>query len=84
MKTISYTESRKRYAEVLDHVTDNREPVIVTRAGHESVVVMALDDFNSMQETAYLMRSPRNAQRLFESLEEVRSGKTTPHDLIED
>ena len=64
MKTMSYTESRARYAEVLDGVTNDREEVIITRAGHEPVVMVSLDDYESLRETAHLMRSPANARRL--------------------
>ena len=63
MKTMSYTESRARYAEVLDSVVDDREEVVITRAGHEPVVIVSLADFESLRETAYLMRSPANARR---------------------
>ena len=62
MKTMSYTESRARYAEVLDGVTNDREEVIITRAGHDPVVIVSLDDYESLRETAYLMRSPENAR----------------------
>ncbi len=62
MKTMSYTESRARYAEVLDSVTDDREEVVITRAGHEPVVIVSLADFESLRETAYLLRSPANAR----------------------
>lgn len=84
MKTISYTESRANYARVLDEVVNVREPVTITRAGHESVVMMSLDDYSSLLETAYLMRSPANARRLFDALERVKAGDAKPHELIED
>lgn len=84
MKTISYTESRANYARVLDDVVNDREPVTITRAGHESVVMMSLDDYSSLQESAYLMRSPANARRLFDALERVKAGDVTEHELIED
>lgn len=84
MKTISYTESRARYAEVLDGVVNDREEVIVTRSGHESVVIVSLEDYESMRETAYLMRSPSNARRLLDSMEALEAGHGTPRDLIED
>ena len=71
MKTMSYTESRARYAEVLDSVIDNREEVVITRAGHEPVVIVSLADFESLRETAYLMRSPANARRLLDAMERL-------------
>jgi antitoxin YefM len=67
MKTLSYTESRARYAEVLDSVVNDREEVVITRAGHEPVVLMSLADFESLRESAYLMRSPANARRLVDA-----------------
>lgn len=84
MKTMSYTESRARYAEVLDSVTNDREEVIVTRAGHEPVVIVSLDEYESLRETAYLMRSPANARRLLDAMEELEAGRGAPHELVED
>ena len=84
MRTMSYTESRARYAEVLDSVVDDREEVIITRAGHESVVMVLLEDYESLRETAYLMRSPTNARRLLDAMERLESGAGTTHDLIAD
>jgi antitoxin YefM len=83
MKTMSYTESRARYAEVLDGVTNDREEVVITRAGHESVVIVSLEDYESLRETAYLMRSPANARRLLDSMERLEGGGGQAHDLIE-
>lgn len=68
MKTMSYTESRANYAQVLDAVTDDREAVVITRAGHEPVVMVSLADYESLRETAYLMRSPANARRLLDAM----------------
>ena len=83
MKTISYTESRARYAEVLDGVVNDREEVVITRAGHPSVVIMSLDDFESLKETAYLMRSPANARRLLDAMERLEAGQGQEHDLVD-
>ncbi len=83
MKTMSYTDSRARYAEVLDSVTNDREEVVITRAGHEPVVIVSLEDYESLKETAYLMRSPANARRLFDAMERLESGRGEVRDLIE-
>lgn len=83
MKTLSYTESRARYAEVLDSVVDDREEVVITRAGHEPVVIVSLADFESLRETAYLMRSPANARRLLDSMERLEGGRGTVRELID-
>ena len=82
MKIINDSESRARYAEVLDSVVDDREEVIVTRSGHEPVVIVSLDEYNSLKETAYLMRSPENARRLLNSMEELEAGRGTSHELL--
>lgn len=83
MKTMNYTESRARYAEVLDAVTNDREEVVVTRAGHEPVVIVSLADFESLRETAYLMRSPANARRLLDAMERLEARRGVAHDLVD-
>jgi antitoxin YefM len=81
MKTMSYTESRARYAEVLDSVVNDREEVVITRAAHEPVVLMSLADFESLRETAYLMRSP--ARRLLDAMERLEAGHGEQRDLVD-
>lgn len=83
MRTMSYSESRAKYAETLDSVVNDREEVVITRAGHEPVVMVSLDDYESLKETAYLLRSPENARRLITSIERLESGHGEPHDLAE-
>ena len=75
--------SRARYAEVLDSVANDREEVIITRAGHEPVVIVSLEDYESLRETAYLMRSPANARRLLDAMERLEAGRGEPHDMID-
>jgi antitoxin YefM len=84
MKTMSYTESRKRYAEVLDSVVNDREEIVITRAGHEPVVILSLADFESLRETAYLLRSPANARRLLDAMQRLESGTGEPHELVDE
>ncbi|MFJ6986325.1 MULTISPECIES: type II toxin-antitoxin system Phd/YefM family antitoxin [unclassified Streptomyces] len=84
MKTMSYSESRARYAEVLNSVTDDREEVVITRAGHEPVVIVSLEDYESLKETAYLLRSPANARRLLASIDELEHGGGTVRELDTD
>ena len=81
MKTLTYSESRANYAATLDAVTDDREEVVITRAGHEPVVIVALDDYESLKETAYLLRSPSNARRLIGSIERLERGEGTERRL---
>ncbi len=83
MKMMSYTESRARYAEVLDGVTNDREEVVITRAGHEPVVIVSLADYESLRETAYLMRSPANARRLLDAMERLEAGRGQARELVE-
>lgn len=82
MRTMSYSESRAKYAETLNSVADDREEVVITRAGHEPVVIVSLDDYQSLKETAYLLRSPNNAQRLLASIERLEAGEGIEQDLI--
>jgi antitoxin YefM len=81
MRTMTYSESRARYAETLDAVVDDREEVIITRAGHDPVVIVALDDYQSLKETAYLLRSPENARRLLASIDRLEHGGGAEHEL---
>jgi antitoxin YefM len=83
VRTMTYTESRARYAETLDAVVNDREEVVITRAGHEPVVIVSLDDYQSLKETAYLLRSPENARRLLASIDRLESGGGTVRELAE-
>lgn len=83
MKTMSYSESRRRYAEVLDSVVDDCEEVIITRSGKEPAVIVSLDAYESLRETAYLMRSPANARRLLEAIERLESGVGVERDIVD-
>ena len=74
MHTISYTTARTEFANTLDRVNDNQEPIIITRNGKASAVLLSMEEYESLQETAYLLSSPKNAQRLYESIAEVESG----------
>jgi antitoxin YefM len=80
---MSYAGSKARYAEVLDGVVNDREEVVVTRAGHEPVVIVSLDEFESLRETAYLMRSIANARRLLDAMERLEDGSGESHDPLD-
>jgi antitoxin YefM len=56
---------------------------VITRAGHEPVVIMSLTDFESLRETAYLMRSPTNARRLLDAMERLEAGRGEQHTLVD-
>ena len=83
MRTMSYSESRAKYAETLNAVVDDREEVVITRAGHEDVVMVALDDYESLKETAYLLRSPENARRLLGAIGRLEHGDGQAHELVD-
>lgn len=71
MDSISYTAARANLGKMMDQVCESHDPLIITRGGQESVVMLSLEDFNSLEETAYLLRSPKNARRLLEAIAEL-------------
>ncbi len=81
MKAITYTAARENLASTMDGVCKDRDPVIITRNRDQAVVMLSLEDFEALQETAYLMRSPANAKRLMESISAAEGGKVTKHKL---
>ena len=83
MRVMSYSESRANYAETLSSVVDNREEVIVTRAGHDPVVMVSLDEYESLRETAYLLASPANGRRLLAAIDRLESGRGIERDIKE-
>ncbi|HEX9878294.1 MAG TPA: type II toxin-antitoxin system prevent-host-death family antitoxin [Gammaproteobacteria bacterium] len=75
MDTMTYTAVREKLAETLDRVCDDHEPVFVIRRNGKTVVMLSLEDYRSMEATAYLLRSPRNAAELAESIAQIEAGK---------
>ena len=71
----SYTQARERFAALLDQVTDTREPVLIRRRGKEAVALIAADELAGWLETAHLLRSPKNAQRLLEATARAEAGE---------
>ena len=71
---ITYTAARENLASTMDRVCDDRDPVIITRNRNQAVVMLSLADYESLQETAYLLRSPANAKRLFDAIEAAEKG----------
>lgn len=70
----TYSNARTNLASLLNQVTDDREIVVISRRGHEDVAMVSASELSSMMETAYVFRSPKNAERLISALEEVRLG----------
>ena len=83
MEAINYTVVRQTLAQRMDQVCDDHTPIIVTRQNNRSVVMLSLEDYQALEETAYLLRSPENAKRLMESILELESGRGTERGLIE-
>jgi antitoxin YefM len=83
LKAITYTAARQNLAKTMEKVCKDRAPVIVTRKSSNSVVIMSLEDFEALEETAYLLRSPKNTRRLVESIVQLENGKGTEKELIE-
>ena len=83
MQVLSLTEARNNIKSMFDDVYMNNEEVIIHRKGRESVVVISLDNYNSLKETNYLLNSPANKSRLLSSLKQLRDGKGFEKELIE-
>lgn len=84
MNIVSFTEARNSLKSVIDREVDDSDVTVITRRDSEDAVVMSLDHFNSMQETLYLMSSPKNAERLAKSITQLESGSTTVRELNND
>ncbi|MCQ8117341.1 type II toxin-antitoxin system Phd/YefM family antitoxin [Methylomonas rosea] len=83
MDAISYSAARANLAKTMDKVCADHAPIIITRKSESPVVMLSLEDFQAMEETTYLLRSPANARRLLESIAELESGRGTERELIE-
>ena len=82
MDAITYTHARGNLAKTTEKVCDDHAPVIITRKNQRAVVMLSLEDYEALEETAYLLRSPKNARRLLESMEELESGGGTRRELV--
>lgn len=83
MDAISYTAARTNLAKTMEKVCEDHAPMIITRNKARSVVMMSLEDYEALQETAYLLRAPRNARRLLESVAELDRDGGQERELIE-
>jgi len=83
MDAISYTSARANLASTMANVCKDHAPIIITRKSEDPVVMISLEDYNAMQETNYLLRSPANARALLESIAELESGSSMEKELIE-
>jgi antitoxin YefM len=83
MDAITYSSARANLASTMDRVCNDHEPLIITRNGEKAVVMLSLEDYKALEETAYLLRSPANARRLMNSIAQLNAGKGTPRELAD-
>jgi antitoxin YefM len=84
MIAANYTEFRTGLKNYLDNVENNNETLIIKRGSGKGTVLISLDEYNSIMETLHLLSSKKNAKRLFESIEQMTTGKRVKHSLIEE
>ena len=77
MDAITYSAARANLATTMDRVCNDHEALIITRNGDQSVVMLSLEDFHALQETAYLLRNPTNAKRLLSATAQLAAGQGT-------
>ena len=75
MKSITYTEARESLANTINRVCEDNAPVLITRKRDQAVVMLSLSEYEALQETAHLLRSPANAKRLLKSIESLERGR---------
>ena len=83
MDAITYSSARANLARTMDRVCDDHEALIITRNGEQAVVMLSLEDYKALEETSYLLRSPKNAQRILASIAQLESGKGMERSLPE-
>ena len=81
MDAITYSAARANLANTMDRVCNDHEALIITRNGEQSVVMLSLEDFQALEETAYLLRNPANAKRLLAATEQLRAGKGVAREI---
>lgn len=82
MDTMTDSTARANLAGVMNRVCEDHEPLIITRNGEQSVVMLSLDDYKALEETAYLLRTPANARRLLASIAQLNAGQAVERALI--
>ena len=84
MDALTYTQVRKDFAGTMNKVCDDHRPLIITRQNRSPVVMISLEDFNTIEETLYLVKNPNNAKRLLTSIEKAEKGLLKPVTLSEE
>jgi antitoxin YefM len=82
MQAVTYSEARHDLKNFMDEACNNHEPILITRRKSKSVVLLSLEDYESLMESEYLLSSPANAARLMQSIKEARSGKRASLDVL--
>ena len=83
MKSKTYTEAREKLSDLIEKVCEDHDPLIITKRRDKAVVMMSLEDYESLKETSYLLKSSHNARRLLESIKEIEDGKGMEKDLLD-
>ena len=83
MKCLSYESARSNLAKTMEQVCNDRTPIVINRKGKGAVVMMSMADYQALEETAYLLRSPKNTRQLIESISELEANKDNERNLIE-
>jgi len=83
MDAISYTAVRANLSKTMEQVCNDHAPIIITRKRESPVVMLSLEDYQAMEETTYLLRSPANARNLLESIAALEEDKGIERELIE-
>lgn len=83
MITMSFTAARQQFAATINRVSADQEPVVITRNGEATAVLMSIEEYRALEETSYLLRSPANAQRLLEAIAQLESGEGEIRELLD-
>ena len=84
MDAVSYSDLRQNLKSYLDKIYHDHDPMIVTRKNNENLVILSIDEYNSLMETNYLLSTPANAEHLYKSIEQLNTGKVKKMDLLKD
>ena len=83
MQSISYTAARSNLSKTMEQVCQDHAPIAITRKGEGAVVMISMEDYQALEETAYLLRSPKNTRRLIAAIADLEQGKGEEKELIE-
>ncbi|WHA04317.1 type II toxin-antitoxin system prevent-host-death family antitoxin [Candidatus Bandiella numerosa] len=84
MDAITYTKARKNFTQTMNKVCDDHAPLIITRQNQKPIVMMSLEDYNSIEETLYLLKNSKNASRLSKALDDLKQSNFSDKQLIEE